>query len=109
MNRPSRIALALALGAVATAQLHAAGNETIEPASLTAVEVTDAFWAPKLQQWSTTTANDVLNKFEGLHIKDNNPDARHNTLDNFRKVAKGDRDTHNHVHLLKFLMTGRIM
>ena len=99
MNKPSRIALALALGAVATTQLHAAGNETIEPASLTAVEVTDAFWAPKLQQWSTTTANDVLNKFEGLHIKDNNPDARHNTLDNFRNVAKGDRDTHNHVHL----------
>ena len=99
MNKPSRIALALALGAAATTQLHAAGNETIEPASLTAVEVTDAFWAPKLQQWSTTTANDVLNKFEGLHIKDSNPDARHNTLDNFRNVAKGDRDTHNHVHL----------
>lgn len=99
MNKPSRIALALAIGAVATTQLHAAGNETIEPASLTAVEVTDAFWAPKLQQWSTTTANDVLNKFEGLHIKDNNPDDRHNTLDNFRNVAKGDRDTHNHVHL----------
>lgn len=52
------------------------------------VELTDDFWAPKLQQWTSTTANDVLNKFE---IR--------NTFGNFDKVAEGCRDTHNHAGL----------
>lgn len=56
----------------------------------------DAFWAPKLRQWSTVTARDVLDKFEGRHMKSG---ERRNTLDNFRNVAKGDRNTNNHVNL----------
>lgn len=52
------------------------------------VTVTDSFWQPKLKQWSTVTANDVLNKF-----------AERDVPDNFKKVAAGDRDTHNHAGL----------
>lgn len=70
----------------------------LEPVELTSVEVNDAFWAPKLQQWGSKTANDVLDKFEGAHIAEGRG-VKRNTLDNFRNVAKGDRNTHNHVNL----------
>ncbi len=99
MKKTGIITLGIAMSAICANAAGNTKNQTLEPAALTSVEITDAFWAPKLQQWSTTTANDVLDKFEGRHIKDNNPDARNNTLDNFRNVAKGDRDTHNHVNL----------
>ena len=61
------------------------GNDKMQFAELKDVTVTDAFWLPKLQQWGSVTANDVLNKF-----------AERNVPDNFNKVAAGDRDTHNH-------------
>lgn len=84
---------------VSTTPLSAAENivgESLEPIPLSSVELNDAFWAPKLRQWSTVTARDVLDKFEGRHMK---PGERRNTLDNFRNVAKGDRNTNNHVNL----------
>ena len=61
------------------------GKDKMQFAELKDVTVTDAFWLPKLQQWGSVTANDVLNKF-----------AERNVPDNFNKVAAGDRDTHNH-------------
>ncbi|MEJ7560017.1 MAG: beta-L-arabinofuranosidase domain-containing protein [Pedobacter sp.] len=49
----------------------------------------DAFWSSKLETWATTTANDVLNKFEGKHL----PVAeqvQNNVFNNFDKVAAGN-------------------
>lgn len=63
-------------------------SDTIQFAEIKDVKVTDSFWQPKLKQWSSTTANDVLDKFE-----------RDNVPGNFIKVANGDRDTHNHAGL----------
>lgn len=64
------------------------GSDKMQFVELKDVTVTDAFWQPKLQQWGSVTANDVLNKF-----------AERNVPDNFNKVANGDRDTHNHAGL----------
>lgn len=86
-----KISRILSLAIVAAAIGTPCRAENLESAGLTAVEIDDAFWAPKLRQWSSTTANDVLDKFESHNNR--------NTLDNFRNVAKGDRDSHNHVNL----------
>ncbi|MDE6644455.1 MAG: glycoside hydrolase family 127 protein, partial [Muribaculaceae bacterium] len=64
------------------------GSDKMQFVELKDVTVTDAFWQPKLQQWGSVTANDVLNKF-----------AERNVPENFNKVANGDRDTHNHAGL----------
>ena len=74
-------------------------SDRIEFAELKDVEITDQFWQPKLQQWSSITANDVLNKFEGQHIADKKPDGLYNAIENFSRVADGDRDTHRHAGL----------
>lgn len=86
-----KISRILSLAIVAAALGTPCRAENLESAGLTAVEIDDAFWTPKLRQWSSTTANDVLDKFESHNNR--------NTLDNFRNVAKGDRDSHNHVNL----------
>lgn len=86
-----KISRILSLAIVAAALVTPCRAENLESAGLTAVEIDDAFWVPKLRQWSSTTANDVLDKFESHNNR--------NTLDNFRNVAKGDRDSHNHVNL----------
>ena len=47
------------------------------------------FWSPRLQQWATVTANDVLDKFEGKV-----PGSQdRNTFENFDRVACGERDS----------------
>lgn len=49
----------------------------------------DAFWSPRSETWRTTTANDVLNKFEGKQL----PVAereQNNVFNNFDKVAHGE-------------------
>lgn len=86
-----KISRILSLAIVAAALGTPCRAENLESAGLTAVEIDDAFWAPKLRQWSSRTANDVLDKFESHNNR--------NTLDNFRNVAKGDRNSHNHVNL----------
>lgn len=63
-------------------------SDTIQFAGIKDVKVTDSFWQPKLKQWESVTANDVLDKFE-----------RDSVPGNFSKVANGDRDTHNHAGL----------
>ena len=45
------------------------------------VTVSDDFWSPRMEQWSTVTANDMLDKFE-----------RDGILKNFDEVAAGKRD-----------------
>lgn len=68
------------------------------------VRVNDAFWAPKLQTWRTTTINDVFDKFEGKY----EPVGSHLVADfekkgttrdafrNFDMVAEGKRGTGLH-------------
>ncbi len=62
-------------------------NTLIHP-SLEDVTIDDPFWNPKLEMYSTTTAEYVLNTW----IK-----QTHSNLSNFDKVAKGDRNTGNYV------------
>lgn len=60
------------------------------------VKVNDPFWSPKLQQWSTTTANDVLDKFEGNHVHDAKEKEKLNAFHNFEQVAHGERGIGKH-------------
>lgn len=102
MNVSRFIAFAIVSAAIHMPQVRASEriySESLEPEPLMTVKIDDAFWSPKLQQWASKTSNDILNKFEGRHLTDCRPEERRNTLDNFRNVAKGDRDTRNHVHL----------
>ncbi len=57
------------------------------------VHVDDEFWSPKFDLWQHTTAVDVLDKFEGKHIKE---EGNHNTFSNFDQVARGDKGTGGH-------------
>ena len=57
------------------------------------VKVEDPFWSPKFDLWQHTTAVDVLDKFEGKHIKE---EGNHNTFFNFDQVARGDKGTGGH-------------
>ena len=50
------------------------------------VKLDNGFWAPRMEQWASTTANDVLDKFEKDGI-----------LANFDSVAAGKRDIGKHV------------
>ena len=63
------------------------------------VTVNDSFWSPKLKQWSTTTANDILDKFEAKHL--HNPVEQHlnNTFVNFDDIAEGKKGTGHHAGL----------
>lgn len=63
------------------------------------VKVTDSFWAPRLQQWSTTTANDVFDKFESKHLSDPKEQQKQNTFVNFDDVAQGKSGTGHHAGL----------
>lgn len=60
------------------------------------VKINDPFWGPKLKLWSTTTANDVLDKFEAKHLKDANEQKKQNTFANFDDVAAGKSGTGHH-------------
>lgn len=56
--------------------------------------INDPFWNPKFELWSTTTANDVLDKFEGKHLKSAAGQNKNNVLGNFDKVASGQKGGH---------------
>ena len=62
------------------------GRKPLHTPALQDVSVDDQFWSPRLQQWATVTANDVLDKFEKDGI-----------LANFDSVAAGKRDIGKHV------------
>ena len=63
-------------------------SKTLVHPSLEDVTIDDPFWNPKLEMFSTTTAEYVLNTW----IK-----QTHSNLSNFDKVANGDRNTGNYV------------
>ncbi len=58
------------------------------------VTIEDGFWGPKLSQWSTKTAADVLDKFEGVHT---DRLQQGDTFANFDDVAQGMTGTGQHV------------
>ena len=77
-------------------QKNHAGAGDVCFAGIERVKIDDAFWSPKLQLWSTVTANDVLDKFEGLHLGDPQERDANNALLNFDAVAKGESGTGRH-------------
>ena len=56
------------------------------------VTVEDPFWSPKFNLWRQTTANDILDKFEGKHLSEGN----HNTFNNFDLIAQGQKGKGGH-------------
>lgn len=68
-------------------------------ANIKEVKIRDAFWTPKLKQWSSVTARDVLDKFEGRQYADSAQQRENNTFANFDDVAIGKRGTGHHAGL----------
>ncbi len=60
--------------------------------------INDAFWSPKFELWRTTTANDVLNKFEGKHLPAKEQ-VDNNVFENFDKIAGGKKGKGGHAGL----------
>lgn len=60
------------------------------------VKINDSFWKPKFEVWGRTTANDVLDKFEGKHLHDPDPEHIYDTFENFDRVARHERNIGKH-------------
>lgn len=71
------------------------GGKTLRFQETGQVKITDAFWAPRFRQWTTVTAVDVWDKFEGRVPGGPKPD----TFENFDRVARGERDSGWHAGL----------
>ncbi|PSR56498.1 six-hairpin glycosidase [Adhaeribacter arboris] len=63
------------------------------------VKINDPFWSPKLELWRTTTANDILDKFEGKHLATAEERKNNNVFGNFDQVAAGKKGTGQHAGL----------
>ncbi|GAB3328061.1 glycoside hydrolase family 127 protein [Larkinella ripae] len=61
--------------------------------------IRDPFWSPKLELWSTTTATDVLDKFEGKHLSTAEEQSKNNVFGNFDKIAAGKKGGGQHAGL----------
>ena len=57
------------------------------------VHIDDSFWSPKMELWKRVTIDDLLNKFEGIHVYE---PGNHNTLSNFDRVTQGWTGTGGH-------------
>ena len=66
--------------------LERSGRGALDIPQLSEVSLDGGFWGPRMEQWSSVTANDVLDKFMHDGI-----------LDNFDAVAAGKRDIGEHV------------
>lgn len=99
-----RIAL---LSAVLTSTLLSCTTEVpnSSPDGLTSIQVDDAFWTPKFNQWRTVTLNDVFDKFEGKYDPNRDPSlerdfkdlgATRDAFQNFDLVANGQRAIGKH-------------
>lgn len=75
-------------------------KQLVHPADLQQVKIDDSFWTPKMQQWSTTTVNDVFDKLEGKYEPDRSDiieekaktGRTRNALLNFDRVAQGKKN-----------------
>lgn len=79
-----------------TSTSHEEEQTGIKFVDLKEVKVNDTFWSPRLKQWSTITANDVFDKFEGKHLHDPQEQHLNNTFVNFDDVAEGKKNTGHH-------------
>jgi len=60
------------------------------------VTVNDSFWSPKFKLWSTTTVDDVFDKFEGKFKRDPDEWQQNNAFINFDNVANGGQSPKHH-------------
>ncbi|MBA4851275.1 glycoside hydrolase family 127 protein [Emticicia sp. BO119] len=63
------------------------------------VKIIDAFWKPKLDLYATTTANDVLDKFEANNLTTAEERNKNNVFKNFDDVAQGKKGINHHAGL----------
>lgn len=63
------------------------------------VTINDPFWSPKYEIWQKTTALDVLDKFEGKHLKTLQEQQKNNVFANFDKIAAGKKGEGGHAGL----------
>ncbi len=80
------ILTATALLSLTACSLERSGKGALDIPQLSEVSLDGGFWGPRMEQWSSVTANDVLDKFMHDGI-----------LDNFDAVAAGKRDIGEHV------------
>ncbi|WP_448104205.1 beta-L-arabinofuranosidase domain-containing protein [Pedobacter panaciterrae] len=73
-------------------------NQNVQLTQSLKANINDAFWSPKFEPWRTTTANDVLNKFEGQHLPAKEQESN-NVFNNFDKIAQGKKGTGSHAGL----------
>ncbi|WP_448634648.1 hypothetical protein [Pedobacter panaciterrae] len=66
-------------------------NQNVQLTQSLKANINDAFWSPKFELWRTTTANDVLNKFEGQHLSAKEQESN-NVFNNFDKIAQGKKE-----------------
>ncbi|GAB3519379.1 glycoside hydrolase family 127 protein [Emticicia fontis] len=91
------------LGAALVAGLNA--NEVLAQASVNQIQpvkdvrINDAFWKPKLDLYATTTANDVLDKFEARNLSTAEEREKNDVFRNFDEVAQGKKGTNHHAGL----------
>lgn len=79
-----------------------AGAQSITQKQLTQVHhvsINDPFWSPKYEIWRKTTALDVLDKFEGKHLKASEEQQKNNVFGNFDKIAAGKKGEGGHAGL----------
>lgn len=100
MEKKSFLWPLLLVGTMACAtQNKKSADDGIHTMELTKVRIEDSFWKPKFDQWRTTTAKDVLDKFEGKNVKEKEPGKLYSVIENFDQVAQGQRDIHQHAGL----------
>lgn len=63
------------------------------------VTVNDPFWSPRYSLWSKTTATDVLDKFEGKNLQTERDRSKNNVINNFDKIAGGNKGAGAHAGL----------
>ena len=73
-------------------------NQKVQLTQSLRANINDAFWSPRFELWRTTTANDVLNKFEGQHLPAKEQE-NNNVFENFDKIANGKKGTGGHAGL----------
>jgi len=97
-NNPTGLLLALFILSCLSGCNRGEKNNT-EFTEIKQVKIEDSFWSPKFKQWSTTTANDVLNKFEGKHRENPEEQYKNNSFVNFDDIAEGKKGTGHHAGL----------
>lgn len=90
---------ALLLFSCSGKRLSVINHKAVQLSQEKTVKINDAFWSPKFEIWSTVTANDVLNKFEGKHLTSAEERAKNNVFENFDKIAAGKKGTGQHAGL----------